>query len=94
VEKKRLGDATADRQRALGFVETAKDGRLHEYAVTSLAEEILAAWRRTRSPAIPRLGADDCSLTDPRTRQGTPAPSEGPPTTTTDLRLTRHSADQ
>jgi hypothetical protein len=53
AEKKRLGDATIDRQRALGFVETAKGGPLYEYAVlvTSLPEEILALGQHYRDRA-------------------------------------------
>src|SRR5580658_10158277 len=44
VEKKRLADATADQQLALGFVEMGNVGELYEYAVlvTSLPDEILA----------------------------------------------------
>jgi len=53
VEKKRLADATADQQLALGFVETGKDGPLYEYAVlvTSLPDEILALGQHYRDRA-------------------------------------------
>jgi hypothetical protein len=53
VEKKRLADATADQQLALGFVETASDGPVYEYAVlvTSLPDEILALGQHYRDRA-------------------------------------------
>jgi hypothetical protein len=53
LEKKRLVDATADQQLALGFVETAKDSPLYEYAVlvTSLPDEILALGQHYRDRA-------------------------------------------
>src|ERR1022692_4461381 len=50
VEKKRLADATADQQLALGFVQTGKDGPLYEYAVlvTSLRDQSLALGQHYR----------------------------------------------
>lgn len=53
AEKKRLADATADQQLALGFVETGKDSPLYEYAVlvTSLPDEILALGQHYRDRA-------------------------------------------
>jgi hypothetical protein len=53
AEKKRLADARADQQLALGFVEMGKVGELYEYAVlvTSLPDEILALGQHYRDRA-------------------------------------------
>ena len=52
-EKKRLAGTTAQEQLALGFVETAGDGLLYEYAVlvTSLPDEILTIAQHYRDRA-------------------------------------------
>ena len=54
AEKKRLADATADQQLALGFVETGKDSPLYEYAVlvTSLPDEILGLGQHYRDRSV------------------------------------------
>ncbi len=53
AERKRLAGTTPQEQLALGFVETAKDGPLYEYAVlvTSLPDEILTLAQHYRDRA-------------------------------------------